>query len=125
MGSSAIDIEEFEVVQKVDRERETVLLMDRKETTALVQNIGAQELKKKGANDVAGRRGRSWGLSVVGDRYLMVRGMGFIVKRRLPGTACRCPRRTRMPRWPCWTSSHGHREQPVGEQGLHPGTVAW
>ncbi|MCB0811263.1 MAG: carboxypeptidase-like regulatory domain-containing protein, partial [Flavobacteriales bacterium] len=29
MGSSAIDIEEFEVVQKVDRERETVLLMDR------------------------------------------------------------------------------------------------
>ena len=76
MGSSAIDIEEFEVVQKVDRERETVLLMDRKETTALVQNIGAQELKKKGANDVADGVKKVVGLSVVGDRYLMVRGMG-------------------------------------------------
>ncbi len=76
LGAKGIDMAEFEVVQKVDRERETVLLMDRKESTALVQNIGSQELKKKGANDVADGVKKVVGLSIVGDRYLMVRGMG-------------------------------------------------
>ena len=76
MSTGAVSITEFEVIQKVDREKESVLLMDRKESTGLVQNMGAAELKKKGANDVADGVKKVVGLSLVGDRYLMVRGMG-------------------------------------------------
>ncbi|MCB0795922.1 MAG: carboxypeptidase-like regulatory domain-containing protein, partial [Flavobacteriales bacterium] len=72
----AIEMDVMEVVHKVDREREAVQLMERRESTDLVQNIGAQELKKKGANDVAAGVQKMVGLSVVGGRYLYVRGMG-------------------------------------------------
>ncbi len=50
--------------------------MERKESTDLVQNIGAQELKKKGANDVAEGVQKMVGLSTVGGRYIVVRGLG-------------------------------------------------
>lgn len=76
MQGSAINIDAFEVVVEQDRERETVLLMDRKETTDLVQNIGAKELAKKGASDVAEGVQKVVGLSVVGGRYVFVRGLG-------------------------------------------------
>lgn len=75
LKSQGIDIEEFEVVQVRDRESEGVLLMERKESTSLVQNIGAQELKKKGANDAAEGVQKIVGLSTVGGRYLVVRGL--------------------------------------------------
>ena len=76
MVAAGLQMEEFEVVAKVDREKESVLLMERKETTDLVQNIGAQELKKKGASDVAEGVQKVVGLSTVGGKYLVVRGLG-------------------------------------------------
>lgn len=71
-----IDLGEVEVVQFVNREREAVLLMERKESNDLVQNIGAQELKKKGASDVAEGVQKMVGLSTVGGKYVVVRGLG-------------------------------------------------
>lgn len=76
LKSQSIALKEFEVVTTVDRERETVLLMDRKGSTQLVQNIGAQELKKKGASDVAEGVKKMVGMSTVGGRHLVVRGLG-------------------------------------------------
>jgi TonB-dependent receptor len=76
MKGSTIQMNAFEVIVEQDRERETVLLMDRKESTDLVQNIGARELAKKGASDVAEGVQKVVGLSVVGGRYVYVRGLG-------------------------------------------------
>jgi len=76
LKGQGIDLGEVEVVHTVNREREAVLLMERKESTDLVQNIGAQELKKKGANDVAEGVQKMVGLSTVGGRYIVVRGLG-------------------------------------------------
>ncbi|MBL7945515.1 MAG: carboxypeptidase-like regulatory domain-containing protein [Flavobacteriales bacterium] len=75
MKTQGIEMAEFEVVQVADREREGVLVMERKETTAMVQKIGAQELKKKGAGDVAEGVQKLVGLSTVGGRYVVVRGL--------------------------------------------------
>jgi hypothetical protein len=74
--AAGVDIKEFEVISIKDREQEGILLMERKEASSLVQNLGAQELKKKGA-ERRGRRGAedSWGLSTVGGRYVVVRGL--------------------------------------------------
>lgn len=73
--TQGIDIKEFEVIQQVDREREGILLLERRESTALVQSIGAQELRKKGASDVAEGVQKMVGLTTVGGRYLVVRGL--------------------------------------------------
>lgn len=75
LKSQGIDIQEFEVVKVADREREGILLLERKEASALVQSIGAQELKKKGASDVAEGVQKLVGLSTVGGRYIVVRGL--------------------------------------------------
>lgn len=75
LKGQGIDIQEFEVVKVADREREGILLLERKEATALVQSIGAQELKKKGASDVAEGVQKLVGLSTVGGRYIVVRGL--------------------------------------------------
>ncbi len=75
LRTQGIDIKEFEVIQQVDREREGILLLERRESTALVQSIGAQELRKKGASDVAEGVQKMVGLSTVGGRYLVVRGL--------------------------------------------------
>lgn len=75
MKTQGVDIKEFEVVKVADREREGILLMERKEANTLVQSIGAQELKKKGAGDVAEGVQKMVGLSTVGGCYVVVRGL--------------------------------------------------
>lgn len=69
-------LQQVDVVHTVDRERESVLLMERKETDKLVQTIGAQELRRKGATDVAEGVTKMVGMSVMGGRYVFVRGLG-------------------------------------------------
>ncbi len=76
LSSQGIDLGEVEVVQTRDREREGILLMERKGSTDLVQNIGAQELKKKGVSDVAEGVQKMVGISTVGNKYVVVRGLG-------------------------------------------------
>ena len=76
LSSQGIDLGEVEVVQTRDREREGILLLERKGSTDLVQNIGAQELKKKGVSDVAEGVQKMVGISTVGNKYVVVRGLG-------------------------------------------------
>ncbi len=76
MTTGAKVMKDFKLTKKVDRERETIQMAERKESTTLVQNIGAAELKKKGAGDVAEGVTKMVGLSVVGSRYVVVRGLG-------------------------------------------------
>jgi len=45
-------LETFEIQAKVNRESESLLLMEQKEATAMKQSIGASELSNKGASDV-------------------------------------------------------------------------
>ncbi|MBP6574355.1 MAG: carboxypeptidase-like regulatory domain-containing protein, partial [Flavobacteriales bacterium] len=46
MSTGAKVMKDFKLTKKVDRERETIQMAERKESTTLVQNIGAAELKK-------------------------------------------------------------------------------
>jgi TonB-dependent receptor len=75
MRTQGVDIKEFEVVEKADRERETVQLVERRASNDLVQSMGSQELRKKGASDVAEGVQKIVGLSTIGGRYLVVRGL--------------------------------------------------
>lgn len=76
MSSDAINMEQFEVEVYADRESENILMMERKNTTELVQSVGAKELKSKGASDAAQGVKKVVGLSVVGSGNLYVRGLG-------------------------------------------------
>lgn len=76
MSTGAKVMKEFKKKGKVDREREVIQMAERKEATTMVQNIGAAEMKKKGAGDVAEGVTKMVGLSVVGSRYVVVRGLG-------------------------------------------------
>lgn len=76
LDAQGIDLGEVEIVQTRDREREGILLLERRTSTDLVQNIGAQELKKKGSGDVAEGVRKMVGISTVGNKYVVVRGLG-------------------------------------------------
>ena len=76
LRTRSIALKEFEVTHAVDRERETVLLMERKASTQLVQTIGAQELKRKGASHVAEGVQKVVGVGTIGGRHIVVRGLG-------------------------------------------------
>jgi len=76
MRSNAIQIETFEVEAIADRESDKILMLDRKESSDMTQNIGAKELKGKGLSDAAEGAKKIVGLSVVGAGYLYVRGLG-------------------------------------------------
>ena len=73
---SSVQMEEVAVVARANRESNTMLNVDRKASTSLVQNIGAQELSKKAASDVAEGLKKVVGLTVIGSKHLYIRGMG-------------------------------------------------
>ncbi|MCI5055384.1 MAG: carboxypeptidase-like regulatory domain-containing protein, partial [Flavobacteriales bacterium] len=69
-------LKEFQVEAKVNRESETVLLMERMNAQGIEQNIGAKELSKTGSSNVASGLKKVAGISVVGSSDIFVRGMG-------------------------------------------------
>ncbi len=68
---------EVEVTAEINRENENLLLMERQKATEIVQQIGAQELSRKGVSDVAAAVTKICGISKVeGSNDIYVRGLG-------------------------------------------------
>ncbi|MEM9024287.1 MAG: carboxypeptidase-like regulatory domain-containing protein, partial [Bacteroidota bacterium] len=68
--------ETFEVVAKANQEAEAVQLLERKKAASIVSNIGVQKLQQTGSSNVADGLKKVAGLSVVGSKFVFVRGMG-------------------------------------------------
>ncbi len=76
LSQGDIQIETVTVKEKANRESQAMNLIDRKNATALTQNIGAKEMSKKGVSNVVEGLKKVAGISVVGNKYFLVRGMG-------------------------------------------------
>ncbi|WAC40990.1 TonB-dependent receptor [Pedobacter sp. SL55] len=61
---------------KANKESNTALLAERKNSTLVVQKIGAQELSRKGLSNVAEGVSKIAGVSMVGNKNVFVRGLG-------------------------------------------------
>ncbi len=69
-------LDEVKVVARKRRESEQLLLTERKEASFAVESIGAQELARKGAGNVATGVKKISGVSMIGNHQLFVRGLG-------------------------------------------------
>jgi hypothetical protein len=68
---------EVEVTAEIKRQNENLLLLERQKATEIVQQIGAQELSRKGVSDVATAVTKICGISKVeGSNDIYVRGLG-------------------------------------------------
>ncbi len=77
LGTSAALMDEVVVVADVNREKESALLLEQKKAVEIKQSIGAQELAKKGAGDVATAVTKVTGISKQeGSGNVFVRGLG-------------------------------------------------
>ena len=76
LGVNAMALEEITLVEKVNRESKSVLMLERKKATAMVQSVGSVELAEKGASDVADGVTKMAGISKVSSKYIFIRGMG-------------------------------------------------
>lgn len=67
----------IDIVARVQRDRENILLMEQKRASAIVQRIGSQEISRKGVSDVAGALTKVTGISKIeGSNDIFVRGLG-------------------------------------------------
>ncbi len=70
-------LKSVEVKAEIARDKENVLMMEQKKATAIVQQIGQQELSRKGVSDVAAAVTKVTGISKQqGDNNIYVRGLG-------------------------------------------------
>ncbi|HAM98396.1 MAG TPA: hypothetical protein DCQ26_07270 [Marinilabiliales bacterium] len=76
MKPEGVALEGVDVVAKVNRESELALVMEQKEATVSVERLGARELSRKGASNVAAGVKKMVGVSMIGNDQLFVRGMG-------------------------------------------------
>lgn len=75
LGSGSIKLEDVVIQKSVNREKETVLLLEQKKAVEIKQSIGAQELSRKGVSDVEEGLTKISGITKVGSRGLFVRGL--------------------------------------------------
>ncbi len=67
----------FEVVERLLREKESILLLEQKKSAEIVQYIGSQELTRKGIGDVATAVTKVTGITKIeGSDDVFVRGLG-------------------------------------------------
>ncbi|SHF81579.1 TonB-dependent receptor [Pedobacter caeni] len=69
-------LDNVSITAKVNRESETSLNMERKNSSVVLQKIGAQELIRKGLSNVAEGVTKIAGVSIVGNKNVFVRGLG-------------------------------------------------
>ncbi len=67
---------EVTVVEQADRESQTALLINQRKADEILQNMGSQELSRKGASDVAQGLQKVSGISTISSKFIVVRGMG-------------------------------------------------
>lgn len=76
ISTDAQMLEAVDLVVKQDRESETALLVNARKATEIVQNIGSQELSRKGVSTVADGLQKVSGISTVSSKFIVVRGLG-------------------------------------------------
>lgn len=64
------------VTAKINRESEAALNLERRNSTVVLQKIGAQEMTRKGLSNVGEGVTKIAGVSVVGNKNVFVRGLG-------------------------------------------------
>ena len=69
-------LESVVIKGKADRQVESVLLLEQKKAAVISQNIGANELSRKGVSNVAAGLAKVSGVSKMGSRKIFVRGLG-------------------------------------------------
>ena len=77
MTSTSVQLQDVVIEKTVSREKETALLLEQKNSAVIKQNIGAQELSRKGVSDAAGAVTKVTGISKQeGNSGIFVRGLG-------------------------------------------------
>ena len=77
LGESTVEIEGVKVVGKANRESESMLLLEQKNSVLATQAIGAQEISRKGVSDAEGAVTKVSGISKQdGVKNVFVRGLG-------------------------------------------------
>lgn len=77
LGSSSVILNDIVIEKTISREKETALLAEQKKAVEIRQNIGAQELERKGVSDVATAVTKTTGISKQeGSGGVYVRGLG-------------------------------------------------
>lgn len=77
LGSGAYTLQDVVVQGNVNREKETALLLDQKNAVEIKQQIGAQEMQRKGVSDAAAAVTKVTGISKQdGTSGIFVRGLG-------------------------------------------------
>lgn len=67
----------IDIIARVQRDRENILLMEQLKATSIVQQIGSQEISRKGIGDVASAVSKTTGISKMeGSNDIYVRGLG-------------------------------------------------
>lgn len=75
LSSGGYTLKDVVVKSTANREKETALLLDQKNAVVIKQSIGAQEMSRKGVNDVEEGLTKITGITKVGNRGLFVRGL--------------------------------------------------
>ncbi|WP_432672912.1 TonB-dependent receptor domain-containing protein [Flavobacterium sp. SM2513] len=77
IGSGSVKLEDIVIQSRANRANETVLLMQQRDAIEIKQNIGAQELSRKGVSDVATAVTKTTGITKQeGSGTIYVRGLG-------------------------------------------------
>lgn len=77
LSSTSVQLQDVVIEQQVSREKESALLLQQKNAIEMKQNIGAQELSRKGVGDVATAVAKTAGISKQeGSNNVYVRGLG-------------------------------------------------
>jgi outer membrane receptor protein involved in Fe transport len=77
VGSGSVKLEDIVITNTANRQKEASLLAEQKNAVEIKQNIGAQELSRKGVGDVASAVAKTSGISKQeGSNNVFVRGLG-------------------------------------------------
>lgn len=77
LGSGSVTLQDVQVQSTVNRQKESALLLEQKNAVEIRQNIGAQELSRKGVTDVATAVTKTSGITKQeGSGNIYVRGLG-------------------------------------------------
>ena len=77
LSSGSVTLEDVVIESIQSRQKETALLMEQQKSVEIKQNIGAQELSRKGVGDVAAAVAKTSGVSTQeGSNNVYVRGLG-------------------------------------------------
>ncbi len=77
IGSGSVKLEDIVLTANTNRQKETALLLEQKNAVEIKQNIGAQELSRKGVSDVATAVTKTTGITKQeGSGNIFVRGLG-------------------------------------------------